>query len=65
MSGGVYFTISCDWCGVNAEPGVRHTARQDALRARQRVAKYDGWLLRRPHGIDAVLTCPECAAQGR
>jgi hypothetical protein len=65
VAGGIYLTVSCDWCGVEAEPGVRHERRQDALSARTRVARYDGWLLKRPKGVDAVLLCPDCCAEGR
>jgi hypothetical protein len=64
-AGGVYYMVLCDWCGVEAEPGIRHERRQDAVHARNRVAKYDGWLLKRPRNVDAVLLCPECVAAGR
>jgi hypothetical protein len=65
VSGGIYYSVSCDWCGVEGEPGMRHDKRQDAMSARTRIARYDGWLLRRPRGVDSVLLCPECVAAGR
>ena len=64
-AGGIYLFLCCDWCAIEAEPGVTHLNRNEALAARTRVIRYEGWLLRHPKGQDAVLLCPECVADGR
>jgi len=62
-TGGVYFIVACDGCGVAAEPGKRYYDRQDAMHARQVVARSGGWLLSRPKQSNPILHCPECAAR--
>ena len=56
------YTIRCDSCGTRAEPDTEYRTMAEALSARDRVGKFDGWLLR---WIDyfAELLCPECAAK--
>jgi hypothetical protein len=66
MAGGIDITacyrILCDWCRVEAEPGVEYHTMTDAHAARDRVARFDGWLLRIDghRGEFTTLTCPEC-----
>lgn len=58
------YQLVCDNCGVHAEPeGTEYRTRADAVIARQRVARHEGWLLRRLGPIDD-FRCPECAAGG-
>jgi hypothetical protein len=65
MSGGIdiraRYTVVCDRCHVRAEPDDEYHRFVDAANARDRVAKFDGWLLRWPGGVPYLL-CPECAA---
>jgi hypothetical protein len=64
MAGGVRilatYQIACDSCGVRAEPDEEYHTFADALGARERVSRFDGWLL---SWIDTfpTLLCPECA----
>jgi len=57
------YTITCDGCGVRAEPRTEYHTYADALAARQRIAQSDGWLLSWRDFIPE-LWCPECVAAG-
>lgn len=69
MAGGIdikaVYTLKCDHCGVHADAkGVEYRSRVEAIEARRRVARYDGWLLRRI-GPAVEFLCPECSALPR
>lgn len=56
------YDIRCDHCQVRAEPDIEYRTMDEAVEARDRVARHDGWLLR-DDGFIPVLLCPECAAK--
>ena len=58
------YRITCDGCGVHAEPDTEYRTYAEAANARERIAQFDGWLLRWQHDI-AELCCPECVAAGQ
>lgn len=58
------YRITCDGCGVRAEPDSEYHTYAEALAARERVGRFDGWLLRW-RGYFAELWCPECVAAGK
>jgi len=66
MAGGIEITaryrIKCDRCEVFAEnQDVEYRRLAAALDARERIAKFEGWLLRWDGPFPTQL-CPECAA---
>jgi hypothetical protein len=58
------YRITCDACGVRAEPHNEYHTYAEALAARERVGQFDGWLLRW-RDYFAELWCPECVAAGK
>lgn len=55
------FSLHCDWCGVEPETGQEFDNYMEAYQEMTRVARYEGWLLRK----DGMLFCPECVTEGR
>ena len=56
------YRLVCDSCGVYAEDDIEYRTRADATAARERVARHEGWLLRRL-GPVVDFRCPECSAE--
>jgi hypothetical protein len=55
------YSLECDWCGLGPELGLTFSEYIEAYQEMTRVARYEGWLLRK----DGKFFCPDCVAEGR
>jgi hypothetical protein len=60
VTGGIRaeWLVTCDDCSLDAEPGRFYDSREEAEAVRERVIRYEAWLLTER----GELKCPECAA---
>jgi len=58
------FTLHCDWCGIEPDPGQAYKTYEEAYTEMQRVSKVESWLLQYRESR-VIFTCPECVAAGR
>ena len=55
------YNLVCDWCGLEPELGLVFDNYMEAYQEMQRVARYEGWLLR----SDGRFFCPDCVTEGK
>jgi len=58
------YSIHCDWCGVEPDPGQTFPSHTDAYKEMIRISRHESWFLKYV-GSQLILGCPECTADGR